>query len=545
MRLILIIGILILSAPGASIAQSVGLLLGVSDYDALPDVRRGTRPTGASARLEAAGMEVIKRLDPTGEDMTQSLLEFGQKARQSDSLLIALSGRFIHTTTETYYLPADGMPGPLPELNKTALPLSTVFAYLATKPEKSILVLATDNRSGDYDDLLSAGLGAIEPPEGVTVIRGGVNRTFEVLNDILPRVGRPFVGAARQKKTTVLGFDSNTAIFLDTPDPVQPLSVTDRLADIRDWRAASAENTTAAYQAYVKAHPQGEFVAMAEGRIKALTDTPEARAERAEQALDLSRDARRAIQRDLSLLGYNTRGIDGIFGGGTRGAIAGWQKSQNLAATGFLTGDEITLLSEQANLRAAELEAEAEARRQAQLAADIAYWDQTGALGDEPGLRAYLERFPDGEYSELATQRLFIIEERKLTRADRIDRRLWDEAKQIDTADGYESYLAQSPNGAFRDEAQARLVTFQRDAQFAEAARAESAMNMSRRTRQVVEARLAGLGLRPGPIDGAFDDDTRRAIRRYQSARNMPETGYLTDQVIVQLMADTVRQIFR
>jgi len=61
----------------------------------------------------------------------------------------------------------------------------------------------------------------------------------------------------------------------------------------------------------------------------------------------------------------------------------------------------------------------------------------------------------------------------------------------------------------------------------------------------VVEQRLDRMGLRPGRVDGVFDTDTRRAIRRYQQARNMEETGYLNEAVVVQLMADTVRSIFR
>ena len=59
------------------------------------------------------------------------------------------------------------------------------------------------------------------------------------------------------------------------------------------------------------------------------------------------------------------------------------------------------------------------------------------------------------------------------------------------------------------------------------------------------ESRLESLGLRPGQVDGVLDDDSRRAIRRYQSARNLPETGYLSEAVVVQLLADSVRQIFR
>ena len=46
-------------------------------------------------------------------------------------------------------------------------------------------------------------------------------------------------------------------------------------------------------------------------------------------------------------------------------------------------------------------------------------------------------------------------------------------------------------------------------------------------------------------MDGVFDDDTRRAIRRYQAARNLEQTGYITETFVVRILADSVRSIFR
>ena len=330
-----------------------------------------------------------------------------------------------------------------------------------------------------------------------------------------------------------------------TPAPQPQASVSDRVADIRAWRSASDANTVEAYESYLKAFPGGEFVRMAENRIQSLTDTPEARAEREEQALDLDRDQRREIQRDLSLLDFNTRGIDGIFGRGTRAAIADWQKSQGFPGTGFLNRDQITRLDAQAERRALELEAEAEQRRQDQLRVDLAYWDETGAKGDEAGLRAYLNRFPDGEYSEVAREQLATIERDKRRETDARDRQLWDEATQVNSIQAYRDYLQLSPGGAFRDEAQSRIAALQQIQSNSAAAREEQALNLSPRTIRIIESRLESLGLRPGNVDGVLDEDSRRAIRRYQAARNMPETGYLNEPVVVQLLADSVRQIFR
>lgn len=60
----------------------------------------------------------------------------------------------------------------------------------------------------------------------------------------------------------------------------------------------------------------------------------------AEGDLGLSRSQRSAIQASLTRQGYDTRGIDGVFGRGTRGAIAAWQQANGLQATGYLTASQ-------------------------------------------------------------------------------------------------------------------------------------------------------------------------------------------------------------
>jgi len=60
-----------------------------------------------------------------------------------------------------------------------------------------------------------------------------------------------------------------------------------------------------------------------------------------ERLLGLTSDERREIQRRLTLLGYNTRGIDGSFGRNTRRALASWQRDEGLRASGYVTADQL------------------------------------------------------------------------------------------------------------------------------------------------------------------------------------------------------------
>ena len=549
MRFGIILAGLLMTTAMPAVSQTIGLVIGNEDYRAMRDVRNGDGITTSVEDLERAGVEIVSRRDATLEDTLWVLSDFGQRAANAETLLIALSGRFVHTPTETFFMPTDSEAGPMATLPGRALPLSTVFAWLSAHPGEALLMLATDGQDADISPLMTMGLGQLDIPQGVTVLAGAPREMRAFMRKSLPRPGRPFVGAARQAGLSVTGYAPNTHILIDAVAPQAPTTANDRRDDILGWRAASGENTVEAYEGYLESHPNGEFARMAENRIKSLTDTPEARAERTEQALDLSRDARRDIQRDLTLLGFNTRGIDGIFGRGTRSAVADWQRAEQFEVTGYMDRAQVDALNTMAEARALELEAEAERRRQQQLAADLAFWDQTGAGRNEDGLRLYIEKYPDGEFAEIARERLDRIENQKRADASAIDRQRWDVAVRRDTIEGYEEYLNTDPGGRFRGEALARLTDLENaraNSGLQQAAvREEQSMNLSPRTRQIVEARLKGLGLKPGKVDGVFDDKSRRAIRRYQAARNMDETGYLSEAMVVQLMADTVRQIFR
>ena len=67
-------------------------------------------------------------------------------------------------------------------------------------------------------------------------------------------------------------------------------------------------------------------------------------AARAEADLGLSRASRMAIQRRLATLGFYRSGIDGVFGSGTRRAIAAWQDSRQLPGNGYLNANQARML---------------------------------------------------------------------------------------------------------------------------------------------------------------------------------------------------------
>ncbi|WP_135503600.1 peptidoglycan-binding domain-containing protein [Roseovarius aestuariivivens] len=70
------------------------------------------------------------------------------------------------------------------------------------------------------------------------------------------------------------------------------------------------------------------------------TDPAPATAE-TEAALGLDRTARRELQLRLRLIGFDPRGVDGVFGPNTRSAISTWQETAGFAASGYLDATQL------------------------------------------------------------------------------------------------------------------------------------------------------------------------------------------------------------
>ena len=537
-------------AAHPALAEDVALVLGNTGYDNLDRFQNGTEVVDASDALADAGFTVISLANGDDADLQEAAAAFLARVPGAERLVIVLSGRFATDGTRSWYLPSDTGPLSILTADDTGLSLETLLTLLAEAPGRAILVMATDEAQGDFDPWISLGVAPFDVPQGVTVLTGSARRVATFVEEGLAVPGGDLIEALDGSRLTASGYVPDTFAFLPpaaTPEPVaEPQGpIIDRAAEQALWEGAVALDTEAAYANYLARYPGGIYAEEAVRRRTEIASEPN-RAERlAEEALQLSRDDRRDVQRALTLLQFNTRGIDGIFGPGTRGAITNWQQQNGFAQTGYLTSEQVARIEAQAARRSAEIEAEAERQRQEQIRQDQAYWEETGAAGDAPGLRTYLERYPDGIFADAAEARLAAIEEQQRRTAAAEDTAAWTRADQAGTLAAYQDYVSAFPQGRFVENARARITQLsqeQDDAPRQEAARqAEAALGLNQLTMQLVEQRLDALGLEPGTVDGQFDRETRRAIRRFQRDREIEPTGFMDEQTVVTILADALQ----
>ena len=477
-------------------AEDLAILLANTGYatqPALPDSR------AIAAALRGAGFAPVL-LDDLPLDRALLRLEaLRPRIAAADSLVIVLDGHVVRARTDHWLLaPEAGRVSAL-GVGTAGLPLGPLLDLAAAHPGSALVAVVDPARRAVTGPGLAPGFEPRDIPQGVTVLAGPA----AALADL---------------------FDG--ALF----DPGIPVATA-----VADAGRLRAEGYLPANRAFL---PPDSDAAGAAGAEPALG--PEDRLRQAEEALRLSRDERRKTQQSLAILGFDPRGIDGVFGPATRAAIRAWQGANAHAATGYLDARLLEALFQQAETRAAELEAEAARRQAEEEARDSAYWRDTGRAETEAGARAYLDRYPDGLFADIASARLKEFGRERLERIPVQEREAWTTATKRDTAEAYRAYLDSYPDGAFAETAEQRLA--KRQAAEAEAgqrrdlAAVEDALAGNAVMRRLVEARLADLGLKPGAVDGRFDATARKAIRRFQQARGLTPTGYLDQATMVRLL---------
>ena len=142
--------------------------------------------------------------------------------------------------------------------------------------------------------------------------------------------------------------------------------------------------------------------------------------------------------------------------------------------------------------------------------------------------------------------------------SNEIELEFWRSVRSSDKAEEYSAYLLRFPNGNFTSIARARLAALQAevgakgdggagDAPSINTAlptrETEEQLGLDQRKRSDIQKRLSALGYFEGNPDGNFNDSTRRAIERWQTARHYPRSGYFNRLQHEALLAERLPAI--
>lgn len=117
--------------------------------------------------------------------------------------------------------------------------------------------------------------------------------------------------------------------------------------------------------------------------------------------------------------------------------------------------------------------------------------------------------------------------------AKQIEVAFWQSAEASKKPEDFEAYLTRYPEGEFANLARNRLG--QAEIKLDPAAAAEKALRLSRSERRWVQEALTLLDHDPNGIDGIFGPGTRAGLRSWQDANGHKPTGFLTDGQFARL----------
>ena len=373
-------------------------------------------------------------------------------------------------------------------------------------------------------------------------------------------------------------------------------------ADNKAFARAESEGTVAAFQAYIDAYPQGKHAPAAERRrddlMAAATDDAmfeEARKRDTVVAyaeyLSAQRNGRHrtqaqqriaALQDDAAFAGAETKGTaaayDAYLKDYPRGRHAGEAKrrrdslrvaaADNASFARARSRDTAAAYQEylMAHPRGAHVH-EATARKE-KLELDGAAFARAEAANTAGAYLEYMEAHPQGRYVEEAKRRsdrlrqeaadqaafarmqdtveaykayleqyphgIHAPEVRRRMEALIADHQAFDSARSGDTPASYDEYLASNPNGRHVDEVRRlRTAAVER-----EAIAVEKQVSMRPLEKVQIEQSLASAGMDVSTVDGRFTEETRAALRSWQAARGVEQSGYLTQGQADTLMRD-------
>ena len=468
MRTLLMSSALALVASAAF--SDVALVLGTDRYDTLDRLRRGEEPVDATNGLSELGFDILRIGDGTTVQVQRALDGFVNRVPQSERIVVTLSGRFVTDGDRTWYLTTQAERPSYLTLDETAVSVDSIMQAMSRSPGSALLFLAYDASEDEvFDPWLAEGVGTLDIPQGVTVLFGGPRAVARFMEDELVEPGGDLARlVAANENISAAGYLPRRMIFIgdDAGSVAQVIvpQVPNDAAERALWSGALALDRVTAYRNYLDRYPNGQFAEEARDRIEAIVSEPYRGERLTEEALQLTRAQRRGIQENLNILNFNTRGVDGIFGPGTRNAITNWQQQNGFPQSSYLDGEQINRLLSQAQQRQQELAEEAARLEQEARRAENAHWEATGALGTVAGLQAYLDRYPDGRYAGIAQDRIAAqqqtaaeIAAQQDLEARRAENAHWQVTGALGTIAGLQGYLDRYPNGRYAGIAQQRI----------------------------------------------------------------------------------------
>lgn len=300
-------------------------------------------------------------------------------------------------------------------------------------------------------------------------------------------------------------------------------SLLNQEVDRSAYVAAQNANTVSAYRDYLAKFKNGRYRTNAENalaRLNTPVDESAASAAQAEARLGIATAQRASVQRELTRLGYRTNGTDGIWGRNTRSAISSWQRDRGDKVTGYVTEEQLRLLSRSTAVTSPAENPSSDDLTAAQVEA---------RLGITVAQRVLVQR-------ELTRLR------HPTNGTDGIwgrNTRSAISSWQRDRGDNVTGYVTGEQLRLLTRGTSVTPPAENSSSDSLTAAQTEAALRLTRAQRIAIQRQLTAIGYDAGVADGLWGSRTRAAISAWQRANRGAQTGYVTASQVKLIASQT------
>lgn len=516
----------------AAEARKVALVVGISEYETVADLRNAAGDASAISRtLASLGFDVTTRRDLGRDAFAASLMDFYRAAEGADAALFFYSGHGFQISGNNYIVPADAQFSDRASLGSHSLPLDEIAAELRGRSRHTLIFL-----DACRNDPLPPGLG--QTADGLAPLDA------KRLTPVNAGDGGTFVAFATEPgniSTDGKGAHSPFAAALIEHLPTRGISIADMMIRIRN---AVQRETEGRQTPWDQSSLRSQFYFNPDEAQ--IADELVAREQSA-----ASSAAAPDVAAKLIILPV---GVE-------RGQLATSFRAEVEEQTDEAPPVPSLKLEAVEDDTADEDPAEVAAR---DAGSEEQIWERIAGSTDPEDYRRYLEAYPDGAFSRIAALNLKALdtlgetrkrlEELKVAQQAATGQQLsleelyWATIRESNLAEDFEAYLRSFPDGLFADLAQARIEALHRATDVADAIdpdgnarsraslRAAAMQKYDRIPMQFVQYGLIALGYPLAKVTGVYDAETRRSARAFQASLSAAQTGRLTAQQTVDLL---------
>lgn len=480
-----------LAAAGALANEGrVAFVVGNSDYSQLPDLKNPANDARDIAeKLERLGFDVFLGIDLDRDGFQSELLRFARAMEAADTSLFFYAGHGVQIFDTNYLIPVDATISRESEVADQAITMDRIVGLMNQFTETSLIFLdacrnnplTKDIPLGERRNGVGKGLARVRAEAGSyiafatapgNVAYDGIDRNSPFTTALLRHIETPNIDIRlmmsdvredvfEMTARSQVPWENNSLIgrfYFREDGQLERLDQANR-TEAEAWQLIANSSRREDYTAFLRDFPDGNFASLAKLKIRSLEEMDQ-RASEERSAFVLAR----ASNTEKAWNDFLERYPSGIFAEIAREELS---ELQDEIARNRLSLEEI-------------------------------HWRSIRASRAPEDFRTFLLIYPDGEFSDLANQRLAAALR-------------GEEITQSFTGDDIED---------------ADAVELER----------EIKRRVSQIPVQFVQYGLNALGHQVGDISGVLDRETKMAIRNYQATIGAPETGRLTPQQTVDLL---------